>query len=158
MVCATPQRVCDSSARVRRASLVTWLCALCVCVMCVRVCHVCACVRVCVCWVDGGGGVQLSHPNIVKIITYFEEGMNTYLVMELVTGGELFSRIVEKVGAWTCWLTLPVGLASPFPHPTHHSACVSAMDPCRYCVVIPGEPDRPSPLATPLPPCTDKVL
>jgi serine/threonine protein kinase len=41
---------------------------------------------------------QINHPNIVKLIEVFDEPskkkMN--LVMELVTGGELFDKIVEK--------------------------------------------------------------
>ena len=41
--------------------------------------------------------VQLNHPNIVKIVTCIHEKLHTFLVMELITGGELFSRIVEKV-------------------------------------------------------------
>ncbi|OWF35797.1 calcium/calmodulin-dependent protein kinase type 1-like [Mizuhopecten yessoensis] len=43
---------------------------------------------------------RLRHPNIVQLFDVFEEKNNVYLVMELVTGGELFDRIVEK-GSYT---------------------------------------------------------
>ncbi|XP_033745274.1 calcium/calmodulin-dependent protein kinase type 1-like [Pecten maximus] len=43
---------------------------------------------------------RLRHPNIVQLLEVFEEKNNVYLVMELVTGGELFDRIVEK-GSYT---------------------------------------------------------
>lgn len=40
-----------------------------------------------------------GHPNIVKLIDVFEDKENTYIVMELLSGGELSSRI--KPGAFT---------------------------------------------------------
>jgi serine/threonine protein kinase len=40
---------------------------------------------------------QLNHPNLVTFIDYFEDPEYNFLVMELMTGGELFTRIVEKV-------------------------------------------------------------
>ncbi|CAG0884816.1 unnamed protein product [Cyprideis torosa] len=43
---------------------------------------------------------KLRHPNIVNLIDTFECKTRVYLVMELVTGGELFDRIVEK-GSYT---------------------------------------------------------
>ncbi|CAG2255016.1 CAMK1 [Mytilus edulis] len=43
---------------------------------------------------------RLDHPNIVKLLDVFEDKSHVYLVMELVTGGELFDRIVEK-GSYT---------------------------------------------------------
>ncbi|KAI5694342.1 hypothetical protein M8J76_004772 [Diaphorina citri] len=43
---------------------------------------------------------RLTHPNIVQLIETFEDKHKVYLVMELVTGGELFDRIVEK-GSYT---------------------------------------------------------
>ncbi|XP_035824070.1 calcium/calmodulin-dependent protein kinase type 1-like, partial [Aplysia californica] len=43
---------------------------------------------------------RLSHPNIVRLVDVFEDKTHVYLVMELVTGGELFDRIVEK-GSYT---------------------------------------------------------
>ncbi|CAL7939082.1 unnamed protein product [Xylocopa violacea] len=43
---------------------------------------------------------RLQHPNIVQLLETFEDKHKVYLVMELVTGGELFDRIVEK-GSYT---------------------------------------------------------
>ncbi|XP_018496076.2 calcium/calmodulin-dependent protein kinase type 1 [Galendromus occidentalis] len=43
---------------------------------------------------------KLKHPNIVQLLETFEDRNKVYLVMELVTGGELFDRIVEK-GSYT---------------------------------------------------------
>ncbi|XP_063703604.1 calcium/calmodulin-dependent protein kinase type 1 isoform X2 [Culicoides brevitarsis] len=42
----------------------------------------------------------LTHPNIVQLLETYEDKSNVYLVMELVTGGELFDRIVKK-GSYT---------------------------------------------------------
>ena len=40
---------------------------------------------------------QVAHPNIIQLRQVFEnEKKYVYLVMELVTGGELFDRIVDK--------------------------------------------------------------
>lgn len=39
---------------------------------------------------------KLNHPNLVQFIDYFEGVDYNYLVMELMSGGELFTRIVEK--------------------------------------------------------------
>lgn len=46
------------------------------------------------------GGQRLTHPNIVQLLETYEDKSKVYLVMELVTGGELFDRIVEK-GSYT---------------------------------------------------------
>ncbi|CAG9763126.1 unnamed protein product [Ceutorhynchus assimilis] len=43
---------------------------------------------------------KLKHPNIVQLLETFEDKTKVYLIMELVTGGELFDRIVEK-GSYT---------------------------------------------------------
>jgi serine/threonine protein kinase len=39
---------------------------------------------------------QLQHPNIVRLIDFFEEPLTYIIVMEYVVGGELFDRIVKK--------------------------------------------------------------
>jgi len=39
---------------------------------------------------------KLKHPHILPLIEVFENVDNIYLILELVTGGELFDRIVEK--------------------------------------------------------------
>lgn len=43
---------------------------------------------------------RLDHINVVKLLDAYESRQCVYLVMELVTGGELFDRIVEK-GSYT---------------------------------------------------------
>lgn len=49
---------------------------------------------------DSQPGNRLTHPNIVQLYETYEDKSKIYLVMELVTGGELFDRIVEK-GSYT---------------------------------------------------------
>ncbi|EGR32749.1 protein kinase domain protein [Ichthyophthirius multifiliis] len=39
---------------------------------------------------------NIDHPNIVKCSAVYDEKSKFYMVMELMTGGELFDRIVEK--------------------------------------------------------------
>eukprot|EP00117_Sycon_ciliatum_P002175 scpid75731/ scgid7518/ Calcium/calmodulin-dependent protein kinase type 1; CaM kinase I; CaM kinase I alpha len=39
---------------------------------------------------------KVEHPNIIKLIELYESKNHVYLVMEIVTGGELFDRIVDK--------------------------------------------------------------
>ena len=39
---------------------------------------------------------SLDHPNIVKLLDFFEEEKNFYVVLECLPGGELFDRIVKK--------------------------------------------------------------
>ena len=43
---------------------------------------------------------KVDHPNIIKLIEMFDTDEYLFLVMELVLGGELFDRIVEK-GAYS---------------------------------------------------------
>ncbi|XP_062814989.1 calcium/calmodulin-dependent protein kinase type IV [Anolis carolinensis] len=40
--------------------------------------------------------LRLSHPNIIKLKEIFETPAEIALILELVTGGELFDRIVER--------------------------------------------------------------
>ncbi len=40
---------------------------------------------------------SLQHPNVVRADDFFEERDFFYVIMELITGGELFDRIVKKV-------------------------------------------------------------
>jgi serine/threonine protein kinase len=40
--------------------------------------------------------LRLSHPHIIKCLDIFEEPTSFFIVMELVTGGELFDRLAHK--------------------------------------------------------------
>lgn len=41
---------------------------------------------------------ELSHPNVVEFIQFYDDDPDYfYMVMEYMAGGELFTRIVEKV-------------------------------------------------------------
>jgi calcium/calmodulin-dependent protein kinase I len=40
--------------------------------------------------------IKIDHPNIIKIFEVYDEKTKLNLVLELMTGGELFDRIVEK--------------------------------------------------------------
>ena len=39
---------------------------------------------------------MVDHPNVIKLFQIFDESKRMNLVMELVTGGELFDRIVVR--------------------------------------------------------------
>ena len=39
---------------------------------------------------------DLSHPNVIKLYEVYEGKSHLYLVMELLTGGELFKAIVKE--------------------------------------------------------------
>mmetsp|Transcript_129 Transcript_129/g.188 ORF Transcript_129/g.188 Transcript_129/m.188 type:complete len:127 (+) Transcript_129:410-790(+) len=39
---------------------------------------------------------ELSHPNIIRLYDAFDEPLNYFLVTEMMSGGELFDRIVQK--------------------------------------------------------------
>lgn len=41
---------------------------------------------------------DVDHPNIIKIIEVYDDNVKKkfYMVMELMTGGELFDRILDK--------------------------------------------------------------
>jgi serine/threonine protein kinase len=38
----------------------------------------------------------VKHPNIIHMHAFYEEPTHYYLVMEVMAGGELFDRIVQK--------------------------------------------------------------
>jgi calcium/calmodulin-dependent protein kinase I len=40
--------------------------------------------------------LSLDHPNIVKVLDFFEEDQYFYIVLEYMSGGELFDRLMEK--------------------------------------------------------------
>lgn len=39
---------------------------------------------------------EVDHPNIIRLIEAYETDEELYIVLELMKGGELFDRIVEK--------------------------------------------------------------
>lgn len=39
---------------------------------------------------------SLDHPNIIKMLDFYEDHTKFYIVMELIAGGELFDRLVTK--------------------------------------------------------------
>jgi len=40
---------------------------------------------------------RVNHPHVVKLFDLFETDTEYFLVLQLITGGELFDRIVELV-------------------------------------------------------------
>eukprot|EP00824_Muranothrix_gubernata_P022669 TRINITY_DN5579_c0_g1_i1.p1 TRINITY_DN5579_c0_g1~~TRINITY_DN5579_c0_g1_i1.p1 ORF type:complete len:359 (-),score=65.92 TRINITY_DN5579_c0_g1_i1:62-1105(-) len=62
---------------------------------------------------------QVQHPNILHLHDFYESSKRYYLVMELMTGGELFDRIVER-GSYTekdaCAVTTKVIEAIQYLH------------------------------------------
>lgn len=47
-------------------------------------------------WLEVEIMMKLDHPNILRLIDYFEDPKYVYLVLELCTGGELFDRIITN--------------------------------------------------------------
>lgn len=39
---------------------------------------------------------QLDHPHVVKLKAFYEDETHFFLVMELLTGGELLERLLER--------------------------------------------------------------
>ena len=39
---------------------------------------------------------QIDHPNIVKLFEIYEDKTKFYMVIELMAGGELFDRVMER--------------------------------------------------------------
>jgi serine/threonine protein kinase len=42
---------------------------------------------------------MMDHPHVVKLLEYFEDESNIYLILELAEGGELFDRLHEQQGS-----------------------------------------------------------
>jgi serine/threonine protein kinase len=62
---------------------------------------------------------KIDHPNIVKLFEIFDTSKFLYMVLELLTGGELFERIVQK-GSFTekeaSIVIRDIGLAIKYMH------------------------------------------
>lgn len=39
---------------------------------------------------------QLNHPNIIRAIEYFDDDNMTFIVMELMEGGEMFDKLSQR--------------------------------------------------------------
>lgn len=39
---------------------------------------------------------QLKHPNIINLYEVYEGEFHVYLVLDLLTGGELFDKLIKK--------------------------------------------------------------
>lgn len=50
---------------------------------------------------------KMKHLHIVELFDFFEEPKKYYIVLEICEGGELFDRIVQKVGRG---ITFDVGI------------------------------------------------
>lgn len=62
---------------------------------------------------------RLKHPNIVKVMDYFEENNTCYYVMEFLSGGDLDTLIVKRGGLdedETIGYTKQIGAALSFMH------------------------------------------
>lgn len=62
---------------------------------------------------------QINHPNIVKLLDAYATEQHCYLVLELMSGGELFDRIVERecyTEEDACQVIVPVIDAIRFCH------------------------------------------
>lgn len=55
---------------------------------------------------------ELDHPNLVSIYDFYQDDpKHFYMVLELMLGGELFDRIVQKVrGRFRLTVQTPCGL------------------------------------------------
>jgi len=45
---------------------------------------------------------SIDHPGIVKLVDYYEDGANIYIVTEKYTGGELFEKIIDNTTDHGC--------------------------------------------------------
>ena len=41
----------------------------------------------------------VDHPNVIKLLEFYEDSQNIYLILELCEGGELFDRLHEQAGS-----------------------------------------------------------
>ncbi len=60
---------------------------------------------------------RIDHANCVKLYNVFHSANQVYLVMELMSGGELFDRIIEKVRR-----SAPFDQGAIAPHRAHGRA------------------------------------
>lgn len=62
---------------------------------------------------------QVNHPNLVKLVDFYDEPQHYVLVQEYCTGGELFDRIIKMVPA-----PLPRRAFRADPVPSHNNWCL----------------------------------